>query len=192
MKAFFQNRITIAVVSFIVGALSLHAVKSYIIADKESNITSARKAIPPMFDEFYNDDFFGYSLDPFKSLQKMREHMKRQFMDSNEGTDIFDSWYGNRFGGGNVNEISQKEDENFVYYEIRSPGLKKEDLKIEIAGGIIQISGKVEKKNSDGGSQSYFSSSFNRSFPIPNNVDPQKVEMLQEGEAIILKFPKYR
>jgi HSP20 family molecular chaperone IbpA len=141
-----------------------------------------------LLDHFFNDDFFGKSQDPFDQMRKMREKMMKQFNPPEVGSGPFDSWYQKKFGGGDVAEISQREDDKFVYYDISVKGLNKEDLKVKVANGQINISGKTEKKNE--GTGTFMSSMFQRSFPVPPNVDPNKVQMENEKDKLTVKFPK--
>lgn len=82
------------------------------------------------FDEFFNEDFFGRSRDPFEEMRRMQK----------------------RFGG-EVGELKQREEQ---------------------------------------GTSSYYSSSFQRSFPIPPRVDAEKFTMEQEDKKIVIKFPKIK
>jgi HSP20 family molecular chaperone IbpA len=143
-----------------------------------------------LLDHFFNDDFFGKSEDPFSQMRKMREQMMKQFNPPEKGAAPFDSWYQKKFGGGDVADISQREDDKFVYYDISVKGLNKEDLKVKVANGQINISGKTETKNENGNTGTYMSSMFQRSFPVPPNVDSNKVQMENEKDKLTVKFPK--
>ncbi len=153
-----------------------------------SPIASA-KQMEPLFDQFFNDDFFGRSRDPFEEMRRMRAGMLKQF-DSNEGGGIFDSWFRKKFGGGNAADIKQREDAHFVYYDISVEGLKPEKVTVKVENGQVAISGQVERKSEQEGSNSYFSSSFHRSFPAPLNVDANKAQIEQQKDRLVVKFPK--
>lgn len=84
------------------------------------DIIKKQKGIQQHFDNIFNDDFFGGS-DPFDDMKKMREQMrKRMDMLDNPGpmTNPFDSWFSDKFGGGSVDDIAKREDDDFVYYDI--------------------------------------------------------------------------
>lgn len=149
-------------------------------------------------DSFFDDDFFRSSKFPFEEMEKMRERMMKQFesFENNSRGGIFDSWFKRKFGGGEPGEIRQREDDDFIYYDVVIKDLVNQKLDIRVEGGQITVSGTVEKKSSDKGnkrsSQQFFSSTFHRSFPVPYGVDETKAQMEQEGEKIIIKLPKIK
>lgn len=190
MKKLFNNRIVNGIFFFLFGVISLHLYQKYLSRVKVSIDRTEIKNINPLFDQFYNDDFFNTSNDPFESMRKMREQMEKQFDSPHTGSGIFDSWFEKRFGGGNVEEITKREDNDFVYYDVKVSGLDQDKVKVSVSNGLISISGKTEKKSDAGNTSNYYSSTFNRSFPLPPNVEETKVQMEQEKDKVIIKFPK--
>lgn len=97
-----------------------------------------------------------------------------------------------------VTDVSKREDDNFVYYDIKIEGLNATSISTKIEDGYITVTGATEKKsgsddkaNEEGSfSQSIYKSTFNRTFPLPEQVDQNKMEMIPEENKIILKFPK--
>ena len=120
----------------------------------------------------------------------------KQFGYHNDDSDsgIFDSWFKKKFGGGDPGDIQVREDEDFVYYDVVIKNLSDQKLEIRVEGGQINISGTIEKetgdKGKDGRSRQFSSSTFHRSFPVPNGVDSTKAEMEHDGDKIIIKLPK--
>lgn len=161
------------------------------------NIIEEQKGIRRHFDNLFDDDFFGQS-DPFTEMKKMREHMEKRTEEFGGMSNLFDSWFTDKFGGGSVSDISKREDEKYVYYDIRVDDVKTTSINTKVENGYITITGRQEKKtgSTDEGddsysiSESYLKSTFNRTFPIPENVDANKMEMLSEKDKIVLKFPK--
>lgn len=162
------------------------------------DIFKKHESIQRQFDSLFNDDFFGQN-DPFEEMKKMRKQMQKRMdiFDSRNSakSNPFDSWFSDKFGGGTVNDVSKREDDNFVYYDIKVGDLSSASINTKIEKGYINISGTQEKKSteskdSDSSSQSIFKSAFSRTFPIPNNVDQGKMQMLTEKDKVILKFPK--
>ncbi|MCR4312874.1 MAG: Hsp20 family protein, partial [Candidatus Roizmanbacteria bacterium] len=149
------------------------------------------------FDSFFNDDFFKSSKFPFEEMRRMQESMMRQFgqLDDDSG-EIFDSWFKNRFGGGEPGDIQTREDEDFVYYDVVIKDLSNKKLDIKVEDGQIKISGTVEKRSDDKGkntnSSKFYSSTFHRSFPVPYGVDSDRVQMEQDDDKIIIKLPKVK
>jgi HSP20 family molecular chaperone IbpA len=151
------------------------------------------QSMDPFLDRFFNDDFFGRSprssADPFSEMRRMRQGMMKQF-DSAQGGGMFDSWFQKKFGGGSAGDISQREDDHAVYYDISIEGLKPEDVKIKVENDQLMISGEVEKKTEEGGNSTFSRSSFHRSFPLPPNVESDQVQLERKSGKLIVKFPK--
>jgi HSP20 family protein len=74
------------------------------------------------------------------------------------------------------------------------PGIKKNDVKIEIANNRLTVSGeRTEKKEEKDArsfvSESYFGS-FMRSFDLPSDVNEDKVDAHYEDGVLTIKVPK--
>jgi HSP20 family molecular chaperone IbpA len=160
---------------------------------KLSPVTSAdlqkRKGLHQFFDQTFDDDFFNQSFSPFKQMEKMRESMNKLFQMEPGSGDMFDPWFDGRFGG-SVFDIEQKEDDQFIIYEIKLKGLSQSDLNVDISDGMLTISGKLTRGSEEKNAKSVFSQSFNRSFPVPHGVDADKAEFDSTDESVIVKFPK--
>lgn len=139
------------------------------------DILSKQQEIRQHFDNIFNDDFFS-------------------------GSDPFDSWFSDKFGGGSVYDIAKREDADFVYYDIRISDLNSTSVNTKIENGYITITGTVEnqsgsddKKDEAGlSSQNIYKSTFNRTFPLPEHIDQNKMEMIPDKDKIVLKFPKVK
>jgi HSP20 family molecular chaperone IbpA len=118
---------------------------------------------------FGNDPFAGAFLDPFQQVRQMQQQMQEQMMNLQSGAEAGLSF-------------QRREDAKFVYYEIPVKNLNKEKLKVRVADGQIDISGQTE--------DAYSSSRFRQSFPVPAEVDAQKVQMENTADKLIIKFPK--
>lgn len=148
------------------------------------------------FDSMFDDDFFRQG-DPFEEMRKFRERMGKAFPYKNLdpfSASPFDSWFGDRFGGGSVSDIKQREDDKHVYYEIQLNGVEGESVRTRVEDGRLTITGEVRKEEGkageDGSTRSFYSSSFVRSFPLPEGVDAEKMEMTTEKNKIVVKLPK--
>lgn len=149
------------------------------------------------FDSFFNDDFFSQD-DPFEAMRKFRQRMQKDMQDFNSPSfsTPFDSWFGNKFGGGTVQDIEKREDENFVYYDIKVKDVKGTTVNTKVENGYLTITGQIESKKSEQDEESgfsnssVFSSTFSRTFPLPADVDADSMEMESEQNKITIKFPK--
>lgn len=164
--------------------------------DPIDTLFSQKRGLDKTFDRVFDDDFFSSSGDPFSQMKKMRKNMLKRFesFEDDSGSGLFDSWFKKRFGGGQPGDIQTREDDKFVYYDVFVKGLSKEKVDIRVEDGQITVSGTVRNESNDeseGTASSFFSSStFHRSFPVPPNVDSGKVQMEQQGDKIVVKFPK--
>lgn len=189
-----RSKVFISALFFVLGIGAVLAVQRFLAkpSDKLELATTSHstKTMDSLFDQFYDDDFFGRTHDPFEQMRKMRKRMMKDFDEIDNGGGMFDSWYRKRFGGGDAGEVTKREDKDFIYYDIAIKDLNKEKLNVKVENGQITISGQVEKKSEENGNGSYFSSSFHRSFPAPPDVDADKVQMESSKDKLILKFPK--
>lgn len=78
--------------------------------------------------------------------------------------------------------------------KVELPGIKKEDLKIEVQNGMLCLSGerKVEKEEKD---ETYHRierayGSFSRSFSLPENVATDKIEAKCQDGVVNVHLPK--
>ncbi len=120
-------------------------------------------------DDMFRDDFFAQETPGFSKP--------------------FDSLVMKNFGGG-LQDFQQKEDDKYVYYELQIEDLKSTSLETKVEKGYLTVKGTLEKKESEDGMEKTMQSHFERTFPIPENVDAQKMEVTSENHKVILKFPK--
>jgi len=161
------------------------------------DILKNQDAIHRQFDSLFDDDFFDRN-DPFEEMRRIREEMNKRMEEfgTQNSTNPFDSWFSLKFGGGTIHDISKREDDDFVYYDIKVDDLNSASVSTKIENGYIAITGSVEKRHGnddeDSHSAEVYKSTFNRTFPLPDYVDQNKMEMLPEGNKITLKFPKIK
>jgi len=138
-----------------------------------NDILKNQNGIQNNFDDLFDEDFFNQE-------------------------DPFDAWFSDRFGGGSVYDISKREDDGFVYYDIKVDDLNSTSINTKVENGYVTITGTLEKKNEGNrddekdklSSQYIYKSTFNRTFPLPENVNVDKMQMTPEKNKIVLKFPK--
>lgn len=202
---FFKSKPFIALTCTLLGAcITLFGVRFYddhkIKSEKreiEENL-EAKNKVPKynrLFDDFFDEDFFSHSQNPFQRMDKMRKNLDDFFHeDTDHGFNSkFDDWFKGKFGG-NIQEIKEREDDDFVYWEINANTDENSKVDVKVEGDTVTISGqtKTQKKSEDGGNygsvESY--SNFTRSFPAPPDTDPSKLKMEQKDGKIIVKLPK--
>lgn len=102
-----------------------------------------------------------------------------------------------RSGGstyGFVPRVDVAEDEKAFEIHLALPGLKKEDIKIELNENQVTISGErklsKEKKESSFHTIETQYGQFSRTFSLPENVDGQKIQAQYDNGILVLTLPK--
>jgi len=89
--------------------------------------------------------------------------------------------------------IRQREDDSAVYFDIATNGQPSTSINTKVDRGYLTIIGTVDQSlegDQGGPGQAMFKSTFQRTLPVPENVDTNGMEMLREKDRIVLKFPK--
>lgn len=89
-------------------------------------------------------------------------------------------------------DISEKEDKYLLDAEL--PGVKQDDLEVQLDNNVLTIKGKTEEisENKD---KNYFMreryyGSFKRSITLPSNIDQEKIEAKFEDGILHMQLPK--
>jgi HSP20 family protein len=109
--------------------------------------------------------------------------------------EIMNDLNGNRsWASFTVPAVNIREDKDVYKLTMASPGMKKEDFKIDLDGGVLTISAETEEKKEKEGEKfrrkEYSYSSFSRSFNLPDAVNKSKIEATYEDGVLTLKMPK--
>ena len=90
--------------------------------------------------------------------------------------------------------VNIKEDEKHFALDLAIPGMKKEDLNIDINEDVLTISSESKNETteeSDGYKKKEFNyTSFCRSFYIPENVNREKIEAAYKDGILTVSLPK--
>lgn len=124
--------------------------------------------------------------EPLRDLENFHSRVMRYFDDfpslQNRATESFSP------------RIDISEDDNSIFVNTELPGVKKEDIKLTIEDNILTIEG--EKKNEDEKKEkNYYRTErvygkFHRSFTLPVEVDPDKVEAKYEDGTLKISMAK--
>ena len=109
-----------------------------------------------------------------ETIERMSEGDTQRIEDSMRGATI-------------LGEISQREDDKYVYYDIPQKGQDgvNHKLNVEIKNGMIKIS---EDLKSSG--DAMIETSSERMFSIGPGLDGDKAEIINEEARIVIKIPK--
>lgn len=86
------------------------------------------------------------------------------------------------------------ENEKDFRIELAAPGLEKKDFKIEVSNGILSVSAEKEEEQKEERDnyrrREFYYNSFNRSFALPENSLPDKIDAKYENGILRLSLPK--
>ncbi|RKS50542.1 HSP20 family protein [Gillisia mitskevichiae] len=139
-----------------------------------------RRRIPMLSQSLMpQDPFFSEMMNPRRSLFNLNRLMNADFDDE---FDLFPS-------------LNVKNLENEFEVELAAPGLSKDDFKVTIDNGILNISAEIEDKQeekNDAYMRKEFSyHSFSRSLTLPETVDENKDVKAQYKDGVLkLKLRK--
>lgn len=126
------------------------------------------------------------STNPFRSMTDLENEMDR-WMNGSLWPDELES---SDFSPA----VNFKENNNNYVIEFDIPGIKKEDVKIELENNRLTVSGersdKKEEKDSRHLLAETFYGSFMRTFNLPNAVDENKVDARYESGVLTVTIPK--
>jgi HSP20 family protein len=107
--------------------------------------------------------------------------------------DLLTPWHtGEEMGWSPAVDVTEKEDELLVTAEL--PGMRHEDLEVEVSDGVLTIKGEKREEREEKGARrrvwerSY--GAFERTFSLPRSVDADKVAAEFEQGVLTVHLPK--
>lgn len=103
-----------------------------------------------------------------------------------------DDFFSNWRKGLTIPAVNVVEEDSTYDLEVAAPGMQKDAFKIEVDKGVLTISAEKEESSEDKDyTRKEFSySKFRRSFWLPENVNPDKIEAKYEDGVLKLRIPK--
>jgi len=89
--------------------------------------------------------------------------------------------------------VNIKESEDDFTVEFSIPGIKKEDVVIELDNEKLSVSAELENNSENTGSYSrreFHISGFKRSFILPDTIDASKIKATHENGILSITIPK--
>lgn len=126
--------------------------------------------------------------DPFREMFNLQHRLNSIWEDANRGNDELLTT------GSFVPPVDIYEDGNRVVLKLEVPGMKQEDLSIQMENNTLTIQGErkfekeTEEKNYHRVERRY--GSFARSFTLPNTVDPEKVQAQYDAGVLSIELAK--
>jgi HSP20 family protein len=129
-------------------------------------------------DRLFDDFFSGFSLSPFRR-RRLEADPWRRFQG------VFEATFP-------VVDVTETESEYRVKAEL--PGMEEKDIDIALTGGVLMIKGEKRQEQEEK-KENYFVSerrygTFQRSFRLPEDVDPEKIEASMKSGVLTLTLPK--
>jgi HSP20 family protein len=128
-------------------------------------------------------------ISPIRDFLTLREAMDRLFDESfiRPGGSLMAEGFDNL-----ALDVQTKDDEYIVYANV--PGLKPEDLRLEIVNNTVTIRGEVKEEQKTEREnyllQERRYGQFSRSFSVPTPLDAAKAEAEIENGVLTLRLPK--
>ena len=122
--------------------------------------------------------------NPFAELQELGEQFNRLFnLQETKESDI-----------DFVPRVNTREGDDAYYIEVDLPGVKKDDININVDDNTLTISGERKIKEEHKEDNFYKVESvygkFERSFSLPEDVDTDKIEAEHKNGVLEIKIPK--
>lgn len=124
--------------------------------------------------------------EPLKDLELFSNNIRRFFEDFPAL-----NW---DLGFSNFPKMDVWEDDKHIYFEAEIPGMSKKDIKISLEDNILTIKGErsqeKESKNKNYIRQERTYGSFQRSFTLPSEVNPDKIDARFEDGVLKISIEK--
>ncbi len=126
-------------------------------------------------------------LEPFKELTTLQDRLNKVFDGLLPATPTRDAndW---------IPAVDVYEDKESITIEVEAPGMKEEDLKVNLENNTLTIYGerKFEKEEKE---KNYYRmersyGNFSRSFFLPDNIDPKGIKAKYKDGILKLILPK--
>lgn len=178
----------LAVGTVLTGALSTTATQALAAQD-----TAATKAQREAASDERFDSFFGNAAENMKKMHSNFAQLRKDHANK-KANGLSGDYKSTVNGGGSLQEIATREDANFIYYDVKIKDLDSTSVNTDVKDGYITITGLQEKRSEyntqNASGQGLSKSGFQRTFPLPQNVDQHKMKMTAEKDKVILEFPK--
>jgi HSP20 family protein len=128
-----------------------------------------------------------------KEIEAFNKKMKKFFEDFD--SPFFGEWGLKPFGSNAFTpRVDVTEDNNNLFVHAEIPGVNKGDIKINVVGDVLTISGEKKSEQRDENKNYYrierSSGSFSRSFTLPAEVVIDKIEAEYKDGVLNITLPK--
>ncbi len=124
--------------------------------------------------------------DPFRNFRSLQSEINRLFdRDMEESTGQMTAW---------AMRVDIREDENQIVIQADVPGMKQEDIHVNVDNGQLTISG--ERKFEDAENKDSYHrversyGRFSRTFQLPNTTDTGNISASYTNGVLVVTLPK--
>ncbi len=125
--------------------------------------------------------------DPFREIKELENRIFQNYVpavQAEKGINAF------------TPSVNTREDEKAYYIEVDLPGVKKEDIKVDIKDNTLTISGerkfKDEVKEDDYYKIETAIGKFSRTFTLPEDADVENIDAKSENGVLDIVIPKVK
>ncbi len=125
--------------------------------------------------------------DPFREIKELENRIFQNYVpavQAEKGINAF------------TPSVNTREDEKAYYIEVDLPGVKKEDIKVDIKDNTLTISGerkfKDEVKEDDYYKIETSIGKFSRTFTLPEDADVENIDAKSENGVLDIVIPKVK
>ena len=125
--------------------------------------------------------------DPFRELKELENRIFQNYVPTIEREKGINAF---------TPSVNTREDEKAYYIEVDLPGVKKEDIKVDIKENALTISGerrfKEEVKEEDYYKIETSIGKFTRTFTLPDDADVENIDAKNENGVLDIIIPKVK
>jgi HSP20 family protein len=128
--------------------------------------------------------------EPFQELEQVTERMRRMLEETFGGFGRWPSLLSETAGWSPLVDIEEHDDAYVLEAEL--PGVKQEDIEIELVGNELAISGELKEKERTGvpRRRTRHTGRFDYRVTLPEHVDADQIEAALADGVLTLRVPK--
>lgn len=182
MKRSYLKRISVLLLAIGLGFSSIAIAGSKPTEIKEDGEVESFHQTNPLLNQ---------SWDPFSEITRWQEYMEQIFsrhLMSALNAAANTAW-------SPAIDLEEKKEEYLVQIDL--PGMEKDQISINVQGNILTVSGerKSEREENDAAGVKRYERSFGvfqRSFSLPENIDPERITAGYDKGVLMLHLPKIK
>jgi HSP20 family protein len=139
--------------------------------------------------------------NPWRPFLGLRQEIERLFDEFDRGLwtsparrSLFEPFWRQEIGNMTAPAVDVAETEKAYEITAELPGLDQKDVEVKFADGILTIKGEKQEEKEEKKKDYYLSErsygSFQRSFQVPDSVDPDRIEASFKNGVLAVTLPK--